>query len=182
VTIVQCEVCGRYISGKPHNVIIERAKMVVCGNCSGLGTVYWEAPPSKATPSKKRVIKKDVRFPQRIPSKKQQSATPQTLELVEDFSLRIRQARKKLGLSHEDLGRKIGEKISVLRKIESGKMIPDNRLTNKLEHALKTKLLVPFTEPQLPQFDLSPPRETTLGDLVHIKEKKGEVNEEREPS
>ena len=127
-------------------------------------------------------MKRDVRSPQRVPFKKQQSATTQTLELVEDFNLRIRQARKKLGLSHEDLGRKIGEKISVLRKIESGKMMPDNRLAKKLEHALKIKVLVPFTEPKLPQVDLSPPRGTTLGDLVLIKEKKGEVNEEREPS
>ena len=177
MTFVQCEVCGRYISGKSLRVIIDRAKMIVCGSCSGLGSVYWEAPPSS-----KRIIKKAVRSPQKIPIKRQQSATTQTLELVEDFNLRIRQARKKLELSHEDLGRKIGEKISGLRKIESGKMIPDNKLVNKLEHALKTKLLLPFTEPQLPQVDLSPPREATLGDIVLLKGKKGEVNEEREPS
>lgn len=177
MTFVQCEVCGRYISGKSYRVIIERAKMIVCGGCSRLGSDYWEVPPSI-----KRIVKKDVRSPQKIPIKKRQSATTQTLELVEDFNLCIRQARKKLELSHEDLGRKIGEKISVLRKIESGKMIPDNKLVNKLEHALKTKLLVPFIEPKLPQVNLSPPREATLGEIVLLKGKKGEVNEEREPS
>lgn len=151
--------------------------MTVCGGCAGLGSVYWKAPPPA-----KRIIKRGVRLPPKIPIKKQQPVIAQTLELVEDFNLRVRQAREKLGLSHEDLGRMIGEKVSVLRKIESGKMLPDNKLASKLEHALKTKLLVPFSEPKLPPADLSLPREATLGEVARLKGKKAEVNEEREPS
>jgi putative transcription factor len=84
-------------------------------------------------------------------------------------------------LSHEDLGRKIGEKVSVLRKIESGKMTPDHRLAEKLQHALKIKLLVPPSEPKVPLTALPQPREVTLGEVVLLKKKTG-VNEERKPS
>ena len=106
----------------------------------------------------------------------------EALELVGDFGLRVRRAREELELSHEDLGRKIGEKVSVLRKIESGKMAPDLMLAEKLEHALKIKLLVPPSEPKAPSVALSQPREITLGELVRLKEKKTEVAKERKQS
>ena len=150
--------------------------MVVCGDCARLGSILWEAP----TPQRK--VKRAVRLPSKIPIKKRQPVLAQTLELVDDFNLRVRRAREGLGLSHEDLGRRIGEKVSVLRKIESGKMVPNHGLANKLEHALRTKLLVPLSEPKVPSVSLSLPREATLGDVVRLKRKKTEVNEEREPS
>jgi putative transcription factor len=80
------------------------------------------------------------------------------------------------------LGTRIGEKVSVLRRIESGKMTPDLMLAEKLEHALKIKLLVPSSEPKTPSIALSQPHEITLGELVHLKEKKTEVAKERKQS
>ena len=90
-----------------------------------------------------------------------------TLELVSDLGQRVRQAREGLGMSHEDLGRKTREKVSVLRKIESGKMVPDLGLAEKLEHTLKITLRVPVEEPKVQQVSSSKPRGTTLGDLMH---------------
>ena len=49
-------------------------------------------------------------------------------------------------LTHEELGKKINEKASVLRNLEVGKMAPNNQLASKLEHMLKIKLLVPISE------------------------------------
>ena len=106
----------------------------------------------------------------------------EALELVDKFGLRIRRAREKLELSHKDLGRKIGEKVSVLRKIESGKMTPDHRLAEKLQHALRVKLLVPPSEPKVPSAVLSQPRGITLGEVVRLKKRKTEVNTERKQS
>jgi putative transcription factor len=99
----------------------------------------------------------------------------ETLELVDDFGQRVRQARRGLGLSHEDLGRTIRERVSVLRKIESGKMVPDLVLAEKLEHALKIKLRVPASEPKVQPVLSSKPRGTTLGDLIQFKVKKKEA-------
>lgn len=101
------------------------------------------------------------------------------MELVENFDAKIRQAREKLGLSHEDLGKKLNEKISLLRKIETKKMTPDNLLATKLEHVLKIKLIVPAGEEKItvPPSKMVKPinREITLGDLIQLgkKEKKG---------
>ena len=63
-------------------------------------------------------------------------------EVTEDYASKIRVAREKLGLSHEDLGKKINEKASLLRHMETGKMAPNNQLANKLEHVLRIKLMV----------------------------------------
>jgi len=176
---MQCEVCGHRIEGKPYRAIIEGAKMTVCEECAKLGSASWEELPLV-----QRTVKKKVKPTLRIPLKKSQPELEltQTLELASDFSLRVRKAREKLGLSHEDLGKKIGEKVSVLRKIESGKMVPDHRLANKLEHELKIDLLVPLSEPKIKSVSLSMPREATLGDVAQIKRKKVEESEERKPS
>jgi putative transcription factor len=171
---VNCEVCGRQIVGKPHRAVIEGAKMIVCGNCVSLASSYWKETPQLGV---KRTAKPLQRIS--VSGKKQPPELAETLELVDGFGLRIRQAREAMGLSHKNLGRKIGEKVSVLRKIESGKMTPDHMLAEKLEHALKIKLLVPPSEPKTPSAALSQPREITLGDIVRLKEKKTEAAEER---
>ena len=161
---MRCEVCGRNIFGKNFKVVIEGANMTVCGGCAELSSGYWEEPPAATTRIKKQQAKR---------TKKQRQEIDQPLELVEDFGLRIKQARQKLELDHEELGRKIGEKVSVLKKIEAEKMHPSNILANKLEHALKIKLLVPVTRVKLSQIAM-PPRKVTLGDFLQIKEKKEE--------
>jgi putative transcription factor len=174
---VQCEVCGRQIFGSPKRAIIEGAKLHTCNECAKLSSGYWEPAP-------KRRVKKRVKRQPIIPVR-QRKTTPsvtETMELVSDFSQRVRQARRELELSHEDLGRKIREKVSVLRKIESGKMAPDLVLAEKLEHALKIKLRVPPSEPETQFVSLSKPRETTLGDLVLLKDKGKEEREERKQS
>lgn len=102
------------------------------------------------------------------------------MELVEDFGTRIRQAREALGLSHEDLGRRINEKVSVLKKLESQKMKPANRLAEKLQYALKIELLIRATEEKLPKGLLvatSSSKGITLGDL--IKNPKKQLEEKR---
>lgn len=117
-----------------------------------------------------------------ISTKKQVPQVAENLELVDNFGSHIRQAREKMGLSHEDLGRKISEKVSVLKKIESGKMTPTYQLAERLEHTLKIKLYVPLTEPKIPSISVPlKPREVTLGDLINVK-KKTEEKEERKPS
>jgi putative transcription factor len=144
--------------------------MTVCSKCAKLGSGYWEPKPQRRA---KKSIKRQptISFSKR----KQRPTVTETLELVGDFGQRVRQAREGLGLSHEDLGRKIREKVSVIRKIESGKMIPDLVLAEKLEHALKIKLRVPASEPNVQPVLSSKPRGTTLGDLIQFKVKEKEA-------
>ena len=168
---MRCEVCGRKIFGKPLNAVIEGAKMIVCGECAKLGTVYLE-PALLPTPPKRRITKPPT---PKGSIKEPTLKVTETLELTDNFSLQIRRAREKLGLSHEDLGRKIGEKVSVLRKIETGKMTPDNQLAEKLEHTLRIRLLVPPSEPKIPPSSLPKPPEITLGKIIQLKKRKMET-------
>jgi putative transcription factor len=119
----------------------------------------------------------------RTPKRKAEASVDVSQELIEGYDSKIRQAREKLGISHEELGKKISEKESVLRKIETGKMAPNNMLVTKLEHALKIKLLVPVSEEKIKiESSKLPNRELTLGDLIQLNDKGGEEPTERKPS
>jgi len=170
---LQCEVCGRRIIGKPYKAIIEGAKMVVCGECSKLGSIRWETETAP-----KKVLKKPAKPTgiKLLPTKPlPKTLTEHPLELIENFGVHVRKAREGMGLSYEELGRKIGEKVSVLKKIESGKMVPEVKLARKLEHILRVKLLAPDIEPKITQKGVSPRREITLGDIVNLKKRKPEA-------
>jgi putative transcription factor len=105
-----------------------------------------------------------------------------TQELTEDYANKIRAAREKLALSHEELGKKINEKASVLRNLETGKMAPNNQLASKLEHMLKIKLLVPVSEEKVTTLPTAANQELTLGDLIEMDKKSGEASTKRKPS
>lgn len=181
---MQCEVCGRRIHGKPYKVIIEGARMTVCETCSKHGKLVWEEEPKPKPTDQKSKTQLTFRLSTRRPTP---PPAETGLELVERYDAKIRQAREKLGLSHEDLGKRINEKVSLLRKIEAGKMTPDIMLSTKLEHILKVKLIVPTSEEKVK----APPTavaktassELTLGDLIQLpKRKKGKEDKtERGP-
>lgn len=166
---MRCEVCGRRIVGPPFKSKIEGANMLVCGECAKLGSIVWEA---RTEPRLKKMVRR-MAAPVLPPRKQPSLSVSDGLELVDDFGAKVRMAREKAGFSHQELGKKISEKVSVLRKIESGKMTPDNIVTEKLEHALRLKLLVPVSEPKVPAKALaSRPASPTLGDILKVKKEK----------
>ena len=181
---LQCEVCGHRIHGKPYKVVIEGARMTVCDACSKHGKLVWEEEPKP----KPITLKTKAQPIFKVQSKKPEEPPVETsVELVEGFAMKIRQAREKLGLSHEDLGKKLNEKVSLLRKIETGKMTPDNMLSAKLERVLKIKFIVPTSQEKGKTPLATVPKkmnaERTLGDLIQLSKKKGKEDmAEREPS
>ncbi len=109
-----------------------------------------------------------------VQKKKIEAKVKITEEVVEEYHTKIRKAREKLGLSHEELGKRINEKASVIKNLETGKMAPNDMLVTKLEHALKIKLLTPISEEKVPQSPKAPDRELTLGDLIEFDKKSRE--------
>lgn len=81
-----------------------------------------------------------------------------------------------MGLSQTDLAFKAKEKLSVIQKIELGKILPTMRLTKELEHILRIKLLAPRSELEISTVPLrqTGPRELTLGDIALVKHKDSE--------
>ena len=105
-----------------------------------------------------------------------------TQEIVADYPVKIRLAREKMGLTHEDLAKRINEKTSVIGKLETGKISPSNILATKIEHALKIKLLTPVVEEkttqQIPKTASN--REITLGDLIQFNKSSEEQTERKQ--
>jgi putative transcription factor len=122
----------------PNRVEIDGAIMVVCGNCSKLGRPVGGPVVRESRPN-------SVQSPFR-PSSVQRGPSADEYEVDPDYNLKIRQAREKLGLSQEDLGRLLNEKPSVIRMVESKKLKPDPVLTRKFMHELKVNLLVSVSE------------------------------------
>lgn len=175
---MRCEVCGRKIHGKPIKALIEGAKLTVCSECSKHGTIIWEEE-TKQAPTLKPKPKVAPKTLKTQTVSKAQTVFESPLELVEDYDVRVRQAREKLGLTHEELGKRINEKVSVLKKVETRKIKPDDKLAAKLEHALRIKLLVPASQEKVPVTVTSkqPSRGLTLGDIIQLDKDKDEVGE-----
>ncbi|MDQ4101149.1 MAG: helix-turn-helix domain-containing protein [Thermoproteota archaeon] len=62
--------------------------------------------------------------------------------LAPNFASLIREARMKMGLTHEQLGMKMNEKAQLLKKFETGSLKPDEIFARKLERYLGIKLYI----------------------------------------
>ncbi len=162
-----CEICGREIVGKPARSLVEGARLIVCQQCSSLGTRLPSFPDRPARPV---IAPSHTHAPiEKLPKAVEES------DLIEEYPTAVKEARAKLGLSQQDLAFKAKEKVTVIQKIEIGKMLPTMRLAKELEHILRIRLLVPRDELDIP----APPRrrstlpEVTLGDVALVRRKEG---------
>jgi putative transcription factor len=163
---LNCDICGREIQGPAFRVKVEGAKMLVCSRCQRLGKPYQEEPSARPTPPLR------VTVAPRAPHRKAPEVLREMgeVEVAEDFAERIRKQRMKMGLSQEELAKRVKEKLSLIQKIEIGKIAPDTKLCKELEHELRIKLLVaPKEVPSVPK--TAAPTEVTLGDIIRIKDK-----------
>lgn len=164
---MECEICGKSVpENNPIRAKIEGSVMVVCKECSKLGKVQKAAPKPKFVKQNKS-NRKNTNTRKKSYSRNDEPSE----ELIEDFSNEIRNAREAKNWSREDLGKKINERVSVISRIETGKMTPDNKLTKKLEKALNITLLEKIDNIDLNQFVNTSTGERTLGNVVKIKRK-----------
>ena len=161
---MNCDICGREIVGPAFKVEVEGAKMLTCRSCQTLGKPYHEEPvvqrPRPTFTGSVRLPRTPVRRVTELPKEIEE------LDVAENFSELVRKGRMKLGWSQEDLARKVNEKLSLIQKVETGKVSPNTRLCRLLQHELKIKLLVPRKETPAPKTPA--PAEVTLGDIAKI--------------
>jgi putative transcription factor len=134
---MDCELCGKH-SKELSRVIVEGVLFLVCNRCAKFGRTAQGLSFRKLT---------KLEFAERLKKralflKEKDIFEEQKGELVEDYSKRIREARLKLGLTPEQLGKKINERKTVITKLESGAMRPTDELVRKLERALGIKLVI----------------------------------------
>jgi putative transcription factor len=130
-----CELCGRQAAEK-KKVIVDGTVFNVCIACSKHGKPYVPAQVSSSSSAKK---KKPVAKIQQ--QKKIITMVDETM-IDPDFARLIREARMKMGLTHEQLGMKMNEKAQILKKFETGALKPDELFAKKLERYLGIKLYV----------------------------------------
>lgn len=130
-----CELCGRQAAEK-KKVIVDGTVFNVCIACSKHGKPYVPAQVSSSSSAKK---KKPVAKIQQ--QKKIITMVDETM-IDPDFARLIREARMKMGLTHEQLGMKMSEKAQILKKFETGALKPDELFAKKLERYLGIKLYV----------------------------------------
>lgn len=162
---MECEICGKPISDNPIRTKIDGSVMAVCKDCAKFGRIQKE-PPKPKFQQKKGSKKRN-----NTSKKKYNNRDEPNEELVEDFNKIIRNAREAKNWSREKLGEEIYEKVSVINRIESGKMIPDIKLTKKLEKTLNITLLEKIDSIDLNQFVGESSNGLTLGNVMKIKRK-----------
>jgi len=172
---LNCDICGRQIHGKPNRIVVEGAIMTACGACASLGTPYKEPRPVPLIPIPV-ARPMHVVAPRPVPPKPADRRAPrevQELDLADNYPQIIQKARRKHKLSQEDLAMKVKEHLSVIQKIELGKIVPNMRLTKELEHVLRIKLMVLTSEPPVPKPAPGATKEVTLADIARIRKKDG---------
>ena len=133
VIFMLCEMCGKQVTFC-KKVTIEGVHLEVCSECAKFGTEAKKSPEKEEGP--KPVIVQRLEMLERRGKPKDVLEGVEKEDLVDDFPARIRNARSKLGLSQKDLAMKLNEKLTVLQKIETGDMRPDERMIGKLQKEL----------------------------------------------
>ena len=128
--MTSCEICGIQINDNPIRVYVEGNVLRVCRTCSKRGKPSNELQKNQIRVSAKP---KKIAMPNKI-------TFHDSTILVDNFSEVIRKSRMKQGLTHEQLGLIIKERASLLRKIESGSLKPDDELAKKLERYFRINL------------------------------------------
>ncbi len=148
-----CEICGTEIKGRPHRIRIERSELSVCSDCARYGDTLTPTVEMKKARTKmpKRRIVYDVD------------------EIISNYPQVIREARQTRNLTVEELAANIKEKASLIKRIERGKIIPEESVRKKLERFLDIKLTTHIEKVGLTH---STPKTLTLGDVATIKRKR----------
>ena len=157
---MQCELCGRDCVCRP--AIIDGVKMLVCPNCMRHGKGIIEKKPS---PSGPRPIYTNIKKP-----KVKDVYKDMDKELISNWNDIIKDARKKKGLTREELGFKIGERTVTIAKIENGDLRPSDKMVKKLEKELGITLIEEVKSAPSISMGSSSRKGLTLGDFIKKEE------------
>ncbi len=160
---MECEICGRYIE-RGKRIKVENSIVTACEECSKYGEVVAEV---RLKVKKEGIIQQKPApvFDTGLESDSRGG------ELMEDYHLLIRESREKLGLKQEELAKAINEPVSLIHRIESGRIKQGIEITKKIEKILKVRLLEIGGDIEAGRIKTDS-KELTLGDMVIVKKRK----------
>ncbi len=145
---MECEMCGSREAVTKAK--IEGVVLHVCERCAKYGK---EIKAGRETGCRKIPVSEELPVREEIP--------------VEDFGKEVKKLREKSKLSQEELAKEIGEKTSVIRRIEEG-WVPEEKVIRKLEKFFGVKLMERISECRA-STQSSKNQALTLGDVAEIK-------------
>jgi len=146
---MECEICDRR-SDELYETRVQGAVLVLCKECSKFGEVIREVKARKPEERQKR------------PAGPEESLLP-------GYGRVIRQAREKAGMTQEELGKKMNEPASLIKRAENENILLTKALEKKLERTLGVRLsgevqeIVKSSTKEMP---------LTLGDIIKVKKAK----------
>ncbi len=158
-----CEICGSEVR-RLTTVLVDRATLEVCDRCSRFGT-----------PVESPAVEKGKGAIRRATGSRRASGAQSKPEydVIDGYGGLIRSARERLGLTQEDLGKKVSEKSSTIHRLESESLAPSIALARKLERFLKIRLLEKEGLEEEIVTDTHPTEgDVTLGEVIQVKKKK----------
>lgn len=147
-----CELCGNKevsISAEIEGVVLR-----VCAPCGRFGKVL-------SKPLQQTIMKRDAQ---------QRTSVVEVIEtMMDDYAIKIKQAREKRNMNQEEFARFLNERESTLQKIETGKQLPDIETAKKLEKQLQIKLVEKITLDSTTRSQKNMGSSLTIGDLLQCK-------------
>jgi len=155
---MQCELCGNECGTRCKPAMIENVKMMLCPGCIRYGEGVKESHGSPIQ-VQQSLLKRSRRI-------KQKDVYEQmNIEIISDWGTVIQNARRKKGLTREQLGFNIGEPTGTISKIEKGELRPSDKVAKRIEKELNITLFEEVKKVNTKQ-TLEKSQGLTLGDFI----------------
>ncbi len=146
-----CDLCGT--TDQLYRAMIEGVEMSVCKKCASFGKILV-APRTNGSSY----------FQQQ---KQREPLITETI--VDEYALKIKQARERRKLNQEEFAKLLNEHQSLLQRIESGKQKPTIELARKFEKMLAIVLVEKQTEEKEETQQQKSKGPLTIGDILAMK-------------
>ncbi|MFB6109383.1 MAG: multiprotein bridging factor aMBF1 [Halodesulfurarchaeum sp.] len=174
--MVQCEMCGAEIAN-PKTVKIEGAELQVCDDCAEFGTEVTTQDAGStstkySTSSTGQTGSSDTGGSSSSGGSRgrRHDLYDEMEELADDYDSRIRNAREARGQTQEELADAINEKVSLIRKLERGNILPSDDVQSELEGYLDISLTATEETEDEEWESEGTDSGLTLGDMVERKD------------
>lgn len=152
--------CGA--EGDLKRTKIEGATLKLCEDCQAAGDVLESDNAASSSSSS------------RSRSRNRSKPRQQQKELVPDYESKVRDAREADDLTMGELADNLNEKRSVVQRIESGDLKPDERLAQKIKNQLEVDLYTSISsEAYQGQAESTADEKATIGDVADVKKTDG---------
>lgn len=167
-----CEICGREVADRSlcRTIALYSSVVLVCPQCyQKIRSDEQSAALQQQRTAARTSSERSVAWTKKSVSRKMLETM---FEVVEDYAVKIKRARERMGWTQAALAQKLRISENVVKRIEAGRLKPSIDLARKLEKLLGIVLLEPIVEEPSSQSleRKSGEDHLTIGDLIEVDE------------